>query len=147
MNQRDKMKEISVIHGPNLNLLGSKERASYGNFTLAELNEKILTYAEQNGIFLKIGQFNVEGRIVEAIHDASDMDGVVINPAAYTHYSYSIRSAVESVPAPAIEVHISNIHHGNPFRKNSVIAPACVGQICGLGWQGYLLAIKYLLTK
>lgn len=141
------MKEISIINGPNLNLLGSKNKHLYGDFTLTELNKKIEAFAKEHNTRVHTHQFNAEGQVIDAIHDASDMTGIVINPAAYTHYSYGIRSAIEAVSTPVVEVHLSNIHQGEPFRKISVIAPACVGQINGLGWHGYILAIKYLVEK
>lgn len=139
------MKKIVVIHGPNLNRLGSKDPKLYGKITLPEINQKIEAFAVEKRIDIKIMQFNTEGEIIEAIHAAEAADGIVINPAAFTHYAYAIRSALESVPTPAVEVHISNIHQGDAFRKTSVTAPACKGQISGLGWRGYILAITYHL--
>ena len=141
------MKEISIINGPNLNLLGSTRKHLYGNVTLTQLNEKIEAFAKEHNTLVHTHQFNAEGQIIDAVHNASAMNGIVINPAAYTHYSYGIRAAIEAISTPVVEVHISNIHQGESFRKISVIAPACVGQISGLGWQGYLLAIRHRLEK
>lgn len=134
-----------VIHGPNLNLLGTREPAVYGSDTLQDINRRLESWADNAGIGLRIIQSNHEGEIIDAIHQAREWAaGIVINPGAYTHYSYAIRDAIAGVALPTIEVHLSNIHAREGFRRRSVIAAACRGQICGLGWLGYRLALEAL---
>jgi 3-dehydroquinate dehydratase II len=136
------MLKISLIHGPNLNLLGSRETEIYGSDTFDEINRKIKQRGQELGMDVRIFQSNHEGEIVDAIQDARTWaDAIIINPAAYTHYSIAIRDALTAARLPAIEVHISNVHAREEFRHHSVVAPVVVGQIVGLGPQGYLLAL------
>ena len=140
--------KIMVLNGPNLNMLGIREPGVYGNRTYTDLENYIESYCEEKGVEVTVLQSNGEGELIDFIHHAlGNYDGIVINPGAYTHYSYAIHDALSSVNIPAIEVHISNIHKREEFRHKSVTAPACIGQICGLGFRGYLLAIDYLLEE
>ncbi|MHB0998041.1 MAG: type II 3-dehydroquinate dehydratase [Armatimonadota bacterium] len=135
--------KICVLHGPNLNLLGTREPDVYGSLTLDDINQDITIYAESIGASISISQFNSEGSIIDAIHEAgTSADAIVINPGAYTHYSIAIRDAVASVAIPTVEVHLSNIHSREEFRHKSVIAPVCAGQISGFGKDSYILGIN-----
>lgn len=135
-----------VLNGPNLNLLGIREPSIYGAMTYSELCDLIQKDADRLGIEVKFFQSNHEGAIIDAIHAAYDkMDGIIINAGAYTHYSYAILDALKSVGLPAAEVHISDIEHREPFRKISVIRPACCVCISGRGFQGYLDAVRALM--
>ncbi|MCX7994265.1 MAG: type II 3-dehydroquinate dehydratase [candidate division WOR-3 bacterium] len=139
------MPKILLIHGPNLNLLGKRKNEIYGNLSLEEINHRINEYAEKKGIKIDIHQSNSEGEIVGMIHKAEGYDGLVINPGAYTHTSIAIRDAIEATKIKAIEVHISNIYARETFRHKSLIAPVCIGQITGLSWYGYILALEFFL--
>jgi 3-dehydroquinate dehydratase-2 len=145
--QEENMWRIQVIHGPNLNLLGAREPEVYGRLTLAEIDERLHSCAAEAGAELKIFQSNSEGAIIDAVHQAATWaDGLVINPGAYTHYSYAIRDAVVAAQLPTVEVHLSNLHAREPFRHNSVIVAVCLGQIVGFGWHSYRLGLEALLT-
>ncbi len=140
--------KIMVLNGPNLNMLGIREPESYGKKSYLQLEEFIENCFEENGIEGVVLQSNSEGELIDFIHHAySEYDAIVINPGAYTHYSYAVFDALKAVSLPAIEVHLSNIHSREDFRKKSVTAPACIGQICGFGFDGYKLAIEYLLRN
>ena len=133
---------IRVIHGPNLNLLGLREPDLYGTDTLETVNAKIQELAKALGVEVEIFQSNSEGEIVDLIQQCvGRADALVINPAAYTHYSIAIRDAVSSIRLPVVEVHLSNIHAREEFRHRSVVAPVAVGQIAGFGTYSYLLGL------
>ena len=138
-------KKILVLHGPNLNLLGSREVKIYGHLSLAELNSLILQEAEKLGLELDCYQLNSEGALLDYIHSApGKYEGIIINPGAFTHYSIALRDALAGVDLPAIEVHLSNIYAREAFRRRSVVAPVVWGQISGFGVQSYLLALRAL---
>ena len=135
--------KIRVLHGPNLNLLGTREPEVYGSLTLAEIDRRIMECAKSIGVQVEISQFNSEGELVEAIQQAGkSADAIVINPGAYTHYSIAIRDAVAAIKIPTVEVHLSNIYGREEFRQESVIAPVCAGQISGFGDQSYILGLQ-----
>lgn len=137
--------KILVINGPNLNLLGEREPDKYGNGTYSQLCDKIKDFCASKSIDVEIYQSNIEGEIVTAIQNArNNFDGIVINPAGYTHTSVAIRDALLAVKIPAVEIHISNIQEREDFRKISITAPACVGQIAGFGQNSYMLGIQAL---
>jgi len=141
------MKKILVINGPNLNLLGGREPKIYGETSLDEINQMIEKRAKKIGCEVKIKQSNYEGEIVSLIGEAKSWaNGIIINPAAYTHTSIAIRDAITSVNLPTVEVHLSNIYKREKFRQTSFIAGVCVGQITGFGPQGYLLALDALMS-
>ncbi len=139
------MRKYLVINGVNMNMLGVREPDIYGKRTLADLEEYIRTAADKMGIETDFFQSNYEGAICDEIQSALGVyDGIVINPAAFTHYSYAIRDALGAVKLLAVEVHISNVHSREEFRNKSVIVPECIGQICGFGFKGYVLALEAL---
>lgn len=140
--------KILVINGPNLNFLGIREPGIYGNENYEALCQRIQRKAKELGIRVEIFQNNSEGGLIDRIQEAySDgTEGIIINPGAYTHYSYALRDALASVPVPKIEVHISNIHQREEFRHTSVTAPVCNGQIVGMGLLGYELALEAMQT-
>ena len=139
------MLKIGIINGPNLDMLGKRDQKIYGNLTLNEINRKIKSFIEKEDVELIIKQSNFEGEIIEFIHQlSSQVNGLIINPAAYTHYSYAIADALRDCSIPIIEVHLSNIFSREDFRGKSVTAPACIGQIAGFGYHSYILAIRAL---
>lgn len=140
------MKKILVLNGPNINMLGIREKNIYGRQDYESLCAYIKSAAVRMGAQVEILQSNYEGDLVTAIQKAYGVyDGIIINPAAFTHYSIAILDALKAVNIPTIEVHISNIHAREEFRHKSVTAPACLGQICGLGFTGYILALEALV--
>ncbi|MDX8412733.1 MAG: type II 3-dehydroquinate dehydratase [Mariprofundales bacterium] len=134
---------ILILHGPNLNMLGSREPNNYGHQTLDEVNDDLQQLAQTLGVDLTIQQSNHEGMLVDAIQQTS-CDGIIINPAAYTHTSIAIRDALLAVKRDFIEVHLSNVHQREPFRHHSFLSDIALGTIVGLGAQGYLLALRGL---
>lgn len=139
------MVKILVIHGPNLNMLGFRDKKLYGCITLENLDKMIKNKGKDLGLEVETFQSNYEGDIIEKLHNAMDnCNGIIINPGAYTHYSIAIRDAIEILDIPIIEVHLTNIYRREEFRHKSVIAPVCTGQISGLGYLGYLIAIEAL---
>ncbi|WP_373899074.1 type II 3-dehydroquinate dehydratase [Haloimpatiens sp. FM7315] len=132
-----------IINGPNINMLGVREKDIYGEMNYSQLCSYINESAKQLKIDIDIVQSNIEGEIINFIQKAyfEKYDGIVINPGAYTHYSIAIYDAIKAVSIPTVEVHISNIQNRDEFRKKSVIAPSCIGQICGFGYFGYTMAM------
>jgi 3-dehydroquinate dehydratase II len=138
---------ILVLHGPNLNLLGKREPGVYGSTTLAEINRIIERESQALGVNVSFLQSNHEGALVDVIHDAMDKhQGILINPAAYTHTSVAIRDAIAAVDIPTVEVHLSNIHRREAFRQHSYIAPIAIGQISGFGAESYRLGLQALVN-
>lgn len=132
-----------MIHGPNLNLLGERDPQQYGSMTMNEINQQLIDAFE--GIELRFFQSNSEGAIIDSLHEHRKWaDGIVINPGAYTHYSYAIRDAIEAIQVPTVEVHLSDIHSREPFRQISVISDVCIAQISGKGCKSYLEGVKEL---
>jgi 3-dehydroquinate dehydratase II len=139
---------ILIIHGPNLNMLGKREQALYGKRTLEEINALLNAEAQALDVELRICQSNHEGALVDFLQDqAPSAHGIVINPGALTHYGYSLRDALADSQLPIVEVHLSNIHRREEWRARSVIAPIAAGQISGLGWRGYVAALKALVGE
>lgn len=138
---------ISVLHGPNLNLLGTRDPAVYGTTTLAEIDRELTRRANDRGAVVRCAQSNLEGELVEWIQQAKAWaSAIVINPGGYTHTSVAIRDALDAVNLPAVEVHLSNLHAREAFRQVSVTAAVCIGQICGFGAQSYYLGLDAALA-
>lgn len=133
-----------VINGVNLNLTGLREQSVYGTETLAEINKKIVAFAEKDGDSVDFYQSNIEGMLVNKLHEAflsGGYDGILLNAGAYTHYSYALRDAIAAIDIPVVEVHMSNVHAREDFRKNSVLSEVCKGVVCGFGANSYIAAL------
>ena len=143
------MKKLLILNGPNINMTGLREKNVYGSQTFQALLDMIGAEAEKLGIEVRCVQSNSEGALIDAIQAAyfDGLDGIVFNPGGYTHTSVALHDAIKSVPIPTVEVHMSNIQARDEFRHRSVTAPACVGQICGFGFYGYLMAMRALCEQ
>lgn len=137
-----------LLNGPNLNRLGKREPEIYGHTTLKQIEERMIQLGERHAVQVECVQSNYEGALIDAIHKAQDenFDGIILNPAAFTHYSIALRDAIAGVMVPTVEIHISNVHKREEFRSHSVISPVSLGQIVGFGVYGYELAFYALLN-
>lgn len=142
------MAHVLILHGPNLNLLGTREPEIYGALTLEDINRALAERGREAGLTLDFFQSNHEGALVDAVQGAQGKyEFIILNAAAYTHYSIALRDAIAAVEVPVIEVHLSNIHRREAFRHRSVIAPVVMGQICGFGAESYLAALEIVIFK
>lgn len=138
--------KILILHGPNLNLLGTREPEVYGSMTLDNINDKLSDLGRELGAEIKCIQSNHEGVLIDALHEArTSMDGVVFNPGGYTHTSIALRDAISAIQIPVIEVHLSNVYAREEFRHVSMISAVCKGKIVGLGWRSYTLGLRALV--
>ena len=138
--------KLLILHGPNLNLLGTREPEVYGSITLNDINEKMISLGEELGAEVKCLQSNHEGALIDALHDARTWaNGVVFNPGGYTHTSVALRDAISAIVIPVIEVHLSNVYAREEFRHTSVVSAVCKGKVSGFGWHSYELGLRGLV--
>ena len=141
------MKAILILHGPNLNLLGTREPEVYGNWTLDDINEALISSGADMGVQVRCFQSNREGELIDALHDARAWaGGVVFNPGAFTHTSVALRDAIAAIEIPVVEIHLSNVYAREEFRHKSLLAPVCLGKITGFGWRSYMLGLQALVV-
>ena len=140
------MMKILILHGPNLNLLGTREPEIYGSMTIEDINQKLIGLAQELGVEIKCSHSNHEGALIDALHDARKWaNGVVFNPGGYTHTSVALRDAITAIEIPVIEVHLSNVYAREEFRHTSLISAVCKGKVLGLGWRSYTLGLRALV--
>jgi 3-dehydroquinate dehydratase II len=139
------MHTILVLHGPNLNMLGKREPEHYGSLSLEEIDSRLIDLGQKLDLHVRVFQANGEGQLIDALHQSRDWAaGIVFNPGGYTHTSIALRDAISAIQLPVVEVHLSNVHAREEFRRKSFIAPVCVGSISGFGWRSYLLGMQAL---
>ncbi|MCS6993357.1 MAG: type II 3-dehydroquinate dehydratase [Anaerolineales bacterium] len=140
------MTALLILHGPNLNLLGTREPDVYGRLTLDEINARCIALGREFGVEVRCFQSNHEGALIDALHEARQWaDGVVFNPGGYTHTSVALRDAITAIGLPVVEVHLSNVYAREDFRHHSLLSAVCRGKISGLGWRSYTMALRFLV--